>query len=749
MDVARLRGGARLARRAPLIVAFLAVAFGVVAVATRLDGPSDATVVTQSRWDARASWVVVDVPDGRRPATQLRSGDEVTAVDGQVLARGLGRAAHPADGDTIRYGLRSGEVRSGTVGPSDVPALLRRSAGDVVFVIALGLLALALYRRRPTEPAVGPLLVAAAALFGSTLSVVAGLPALALAVGGPPVWTFEISTVAIYSLAWGAVIATSLTFVPGHPWLSRRPRVALGVAYLAPLATMALWATSVSATVADPVRVLGLLDSGQAVVTAVALLTSIVASVVAYRRAERPADRARLRWVAGGGAVAALTGIAVWTVPTLLRGQPLLPVGAFGLSGLPFVAGIGVALRRHQLFAIERLVNRALVYSAVLALLAAGYAVVVTALVSGLRLSGSLAAGLAAAAAALAILPVRSRTQRAVNHLMYGQRDEPAGVLAELGERLQAVLLPADVAAVTVETIARSLRVPYVGLDIMDDDGGPHVVAEYGVQRGPLHVEPLQHHGAVVGRLRVSGRGPDDPLDGADLGVVGSLGRQVGPAVQAVRLHADLVRARAAVVTLREEERRRVRRDLHDGIGPVLATIALKAGLAARTVPDGPAKDLLGQIGTEVAEGLADVRRLAEELRPPVIDELGLVGALQRRAEALSGALVVEMDAPQDRLTLTAAVESAAYGIAVEAMTNAVRHSSGSRCTVSLAVTDADLVVVVRDDGSGLAADRTPGVGLRSMRERADELGGRCEVRFTDAGTEVGATLPLTPGRLS
>ena len=571
-------------------------------------------------------------------------------------------------------------------GRRDVAALLGRSAGDLVFVVAFGLLALALYRRRPAEPAVGPLLVAAAALFGSTLSVAAGLPVLALAVGGPPVWMFQLSTVAIYSLAWGAVVATSLVFVPGHPWLSRRPRVVLAVAYLAPLAAMAVWTTSVSAVMADPLRRLGLLDAGQAVVTAVALLTGLLAGVVAYRHAEQPADRARLRWVAGGGAVATLTGIALWTVPTLLRGQPLLPADAFGLSGLPFVAGVGVALRRHQLFAIERLVNRSLVYSAVLALLAAGYALLVTALVSGLRLSGTLAAGLAAAAAALAVLPVRSRAQRAVNHLMYGQRDEPAGVLAELGERLQSVLLPADVAAVIVDTIARSLRVPYVGLDIVDADGGLHVVAERGVERGPMHAEPLLHHGAEVGRLRVSGRGPEDPLDPTDLDLVGSLARQVGPAVQAVRLHADLVRARAAVVTLREEERRRLRRDLHDGIGPVLATIALKAGLAARTVPDGPAKDLLGQIGTEVSDGLGDVRRLAEELRPPVIDELGLVGALRRRAEALSGSLVVEIDAPSERLALPAAVESAAYGIAVEAMTNAVRHSGGSRCTVSVVV---------------------------------------------------------------
>ena len=108
----------------------------------------------------------------------------------------------------------------------------------------------------------------------------------------------------------------------------------------------------------------------------------------------------------------------------------------------------------------------------------------------------------------------------------------------------------------------------------------------------------------------------------------------------------------------------------------------------------------------------------------------------------------MEVDAPSDRLTLPAAVESAAYGIVVEAMTNAIRHSGGSRCTVSLVLTDGDLVIVVRDDGSGLPADRAPGVGLRSMRERADELAGRCEVRSTDAGTEVRASLPIAPGTL-
>jgi two-component system NarL family sensor kinase len=383
----------------------------------------------------------------------------------------------------------------------------------------------------------------------------------------------------------------------------------------------------------------------------------------------------------------------------------------------------------------------------VVAVLVAGYAGAVAVLIAGLGLSDAVAAALAAAGAALALAPLRTGAQRSVNRLMYGHRDDPAGALEGLGDRLQAVMLPDDVPSAVVDTVARSLRVPYAAVDLADAAGAFRTVAVHGAPVGRVHAEALLHHGEAVGRLRVSDRGRDDPLDAADLDLIRTLAQQVGPAVQAVRLHHDLVRSRAEVVALREDERRRLRRELHDGLGPALAAIGLKAGLAAREVPDGAAHALLGEISDEVKASLADVRRVVEALRPPAVDELGLVAAVRSRAAALSGDLAIEVSGPADRPVLPAAVETAAYRIAVEAMTNAVRHSGARTCAVSIVAGARDLVVEVRDDGGGLDPGRAPGVGLRSMRERAAELGGDCRVGSApEGGTLVRARLPLELG---
>jgi signal transduction histidine kinase len=256
------------------------------------------------------------------------------------------------------------------------------------------------------------------------------------------------------------------------------------------------------------------------------------------------------------------------------------------------------------------------------------------------------------------------------------------------------------------------------------------------------------HHGETIGRLLVSERGRDDPLEPADLELVRSLANQVGPAVQAVRLHEDLLRSRADLVALREDERRRLRRDLHDGLGPTLAAIRLKAGLAARDVPaESAARGLLGEIGTEVEASLADVRRLVEALRPPALDEVGLVGAIRSRAATLAGDLAIDVSGSLADGSLPAAIETAAYRIAVEAVMNAVRHSGGTRCAVSVVADDGRVELTVRDDGRGLDPGRTPGVGLRSMQERAAEVGGLCSVRSApEGGTVVSAWLPLHLG---
>ena len=213
-----------------------------------------------------------------------------------------------------------------------------------------------------------------------------------------------------------------------------------------------------------------------------------------------------------------------------------------------------------------------------------------------------------------------------------------------------------------------------------------------------------------------------------------------------------LARSRGRIVAAREEERRRLRRDLHDGLGPTLAAIGLKLDLARERADADSASarlsPLLDEIRTDVRSVISDVRRLARELRPPTLDSLGLVGAIGQQAAALGGgssgpSIVVEVDGPLP--VLPAAVEVVAYRIATEAMTNVVRHAAASTCVVRLYVDRDGLVVEVTDDGRGIDAEASTGVGLRSFDERAGEVGGEVDLLAgPDGGTIIRARLPLT-----
>jgi signal transduction histidine kinase len=198
-------------------------------------------------------------------------------------------------------------------------------------------------------------------------------------------------------------------------------------------------------------------------------------------------------------------------------------------------------------------------------------------------------------------------------------------------------------------------------------------------------------------------------------------------------------------VTAREEERRRLRRDLHDGLGPTLAAISVRAGAAARLARQRPelAEAALTTIAADAQAAVTEVRRVVHELRPPALDQLGLAGALSAQAQRFAPALDVVVDVTGDVGGLPAAVEVAAYRVASEAVTNALRHARCSACTVDLGVEGGGLALEVRDDGAGIAADATSHVGLESMRERAVELGGRLEIDTGPHGTAVRAWLPL------
>ena len=211
---------------------------------------------------------------------------------------------------------------------------------------------------------------------------------------------------------------------------------------------------------------------GTSAIVAATLLACGILGVLAYLRSDSPDTRARHLWVGGGTVLTVVLGLVGWHLPQLVLGHSLLPAGALGLSGLPFIVGVGVALRRHRLFDIERLANRSLTYLVVSAVLVAGYAILVALLGRVLGLSGGVAAALAAAVAAVALAPLLRVARQGVNRLMYGDRDDPAGVLARLGSRMQAVMLPDDVLPVVVETVASSLRLPHVAIDLVDPPTG-------------------------------------------------------------------------------------------------------------------------------------------------------------------------------------------------------------------------------------------------------------------------------------
>ncbi len=206
-----------------------------------------------------------------------------------------------------------------------------------------------------------------------------------------------------------------------------------------------------------------------------------------------------------------------------------------------------------------------------------------------------------------------------------------------------------------------------------------------------------------------------------------------------------------------------MRRDLHDGLGPVLAGLRLTIGTARRLLDADPAEAdrMLADAQSDALAAMDDVRRLSHDLRPPSLDELGLTEALRDRLDRLAeGSCELRFDAGEMPDPLPAAVEVAAYRIGCEAVLNAVRHAAATTCTVTMRGIDGGLALTVSDDGRGFPENGGAHVGLRAMRERAEELGGTIRISSSHhgtaygsgtqgSGTTVGVWLPCLDGSLA
>ncbi|GLZ31090.1 hypothetical protein Lesp02_32780 [Lentzea sp. NBRC 105346] len=446
------------------------------------------------------------------------------------------------------------------------------------------------------------------------------------------------------------------------------------------------------------------------------VLLSLLAAVVSLGLRWRRSDgdhRRLLVWATG------LVALAV--VAIVLE----MPFGNWTwLAGaVAFPAAAVIAIVRYGLYDISLLIHRSLLYGTLTVLLIALYGLVVFGVA---KVFPAQAAAAGTAAAVLAIAPLRRTLQRRLDRWLYGARTNPYAALSALTGRLEQA--PGDVLPAVAETIASALKLPYVAIR------GGSVLAEHGKSHGwPQLRFPMTYRGNPVGELVVEPRAPDERLTERELSLLTDMARSAAPAAQSVKLTADLQLARERLVRAREEERLRLRRDLHDGVGPALVGIRLQLRAASRSV--GGLDAVLADLDTTTAE----VRRLVEGLRPPILDQ-GLTLALRQEAARFASELRVEVDA-EELTGLPAAVEVAAYRIAAEALTNTARHSHATECRITVRRNDF-LELAITDNGTGIASGATPGIGLASMRERCAELGGTCVIT-SEHGTRIVARIPL------
>jgi signal transduction histidine kinase len=485
------------------------------------------------------------------------------------------------------------------------------------------------------------------------------------------------------------------------------------------------------------------------------LILVLYAQIYRYRNVSNPTERQQTKWV--------IYGISLWFLVMAVGSVPYaqvqqLPPGApipwwqllnemiylISFSFLPI--SLTIAVLRYRLFDIDIIINRTLVYG-ILTITTMGIYIFIVGYLGSLFqvINQSVFAFLATGLVALIFQPLRERLQRGVNRLMFGDRDDPLAVLSSLSKRLEGASEPEAILPSIVETVGQALKLPYVAIEVFN---GPstHIVAVYGESRDTSERLPLIHQAERIGQLVFARRSPHESFSEAEYKLLRNIARQTGAAVHAAKLTADLRRSRQQLVTAREEERRRLRRDLHDGLGPTLAGVTLRIDIARNKVMSDPdqADTILVETKGQIQDTIGDIRRLVYELRPPALDEMGLEKAVRAFVDQQKmDGLKITIEDSEGLSSLPAAVEVAAYRIALEGITNVIRHAQASNAVIRFYPEHDNLTVEIMDDGRGLPEPIPVGVGMTSMRERAEELGGKLVLIPQEIGTRLRACLPV------
>ncbi len=402
-----------------------------------------------------------------------------------------------------------------------------------------------------------------------------------------------------------------------------------------------------------------------------------------------------------------------------------------------YLAAVLVAVARYRLYDIDLLVSRGAVGFGLVVILGALYAVTVAGVgaLAGKIVGPGMVAFAGALVVALAFAPIRDRIRRIVDRAFSLGRPDPRDLLASVTNLIRDAPSPRQAVDEVVELLGDQFSGRVVWIEI----GAAVYLAGDPPGDGAVTV-PLRWQGREVGRVMLAADVDADWVSSVDRRTLAILAPALGALAQNLLVTRDLDLSRQTIMSAREEERRRLRRDLHDGLGPLLAGAAMSIDAACAVSAPGPDRQLLDDARSDVRRAIGDIRQLVYGLRPATLDDLGLAGAIRSSIPTGRLALTVVADDLDD---LPAAVEVAAFRITQEALTNVIRHAGARSAEVRLRRSARELRIEVVDDGCGVHPGQPRGIGLNSMRERAAEVGGRLTVGPAESGgTRVWAVLP-------
>ena len=624
---------------------------------------------------------------------------------------------------------------------------------DVDWLWALGWVVVAavggaLAASRPRNP-IGWILYAGGA--GTLLAMVLG--GIAGLVGSS--W-LQLAALVLFGAAWLATTSLALVHFPDGRVEGRAMRgLRVAVWVLVGITVVGLVLDPIGfgddAPLASPLGIPALGVVPQAVASAAQLagsLVTVAATVVLLVRWRRAVGetRRRLGWIALAALAAAVLAVAMLVMAVSGFDAPDWVGTAFEFVQVTLPVLIAVGVIDPRAFDIDVAVRVSLVAVVLTAAVVMVFALVMW---GALQVFGSpsspIAALLASGLVAVGLGPAKSRLDAAVQRRLFGARREPARAVTGTASAIAAAASPDESVAAAAELAGASLRLGGIDLHAA---GGETVSwrAQGGVPEGAPSVErPLVALGETHGAVVAYGRSRGD--DGASLASgIDAVAPLLALVVGSARTAASLRTARERAAGTREDERRRLQRALHDGVGPTLVGVAMQLDALRDRVDPGSA-EAAARAGGHLRDAIDGLRRAIDGLRPPELDQFGLAGALAERALSLaSGGLDVRLECAE-LPALPPAVEVATYLIASEAAANVAKHADATTCLITVAVVEDVLEVRVEDDGRGLAGDDRDGVGMGSMRVRAEELGGRLAASSGQAGgTVVEAALPLTVG---